>query len=49
MAAMASAAFPVGLEPLELTKYGYHPSYKQIYTSEDGFMSLTVGSTTIQD
>lgn len=34
-AAMASAAFPVGIEPLELKKYGYHPSYKSIYPSED--------------
>lgn len=35
MAAMASVAFPIGLEPLELKKYGYHPSYKSIYRSED--------------
>jgi hypothetical protein len=43
LAAMASAAFPIGIEPLELKKYGYHPSYKSIRPSEDILRITDVG------
>jgi hypothetical protein len=34
-AAMASAAFPLGFEPLVLTKYGYDPVKQHVYESVD--------------
>lgn len=34
-AALASAAFPIGLEPLEILKYGYDPGYQEVYQTAE--------------
>ena len=34
-AALSSAAFPIGLEPLEIVKYGYNPATQSIYQTEE--------------
>jgi len=41
-AALASAAFPIGLEPLTLTKYGYDPVNQVVYESPER-MSVSDG------
>ncbi|OAI03760.1 hypothetical protein A1332_15255 [Methylomonas methanica] len=35
VAAMASAAFPLGIEPVELIKFGYEPVHKDIFPTAD--------------
>ncbi len=54
-AAMASAAFPLGLEPLEVIKYGYREGYESLYPTQDrlhltdGGVFDNSGLTTLSD
>lgn len=54
-AAMASAAFPLGLEPLEVAKYGYREGYETVYRTRDrlhltdGGVFDNSGLTTLSD
>ncbi len=54
-AAMASAAFPLGLEPLEIVKYGYRDGFESLYPTQDrlhltdGGVFDNSGLTTLSD
>lgn len=54
-AAMASAAFPFGLEPLEVAKYGYRDGYERLFRTQDrlhltdGGVFDNSGLTTLSD